>query len=68
MNLFTPFDAIEETWRIVQPLLDEAGQVFPYQPGSWGPAEADRLVKGVCTWAEPWRPVEQPGEGMLLGG
>ena len=68
MNLFTPFDAIEETWRIVQPLLDEPGDVFPYEPGSWGPREADRLVKGVCIWAEPWRPVEQPGEGMLLGG
>ena len=68
MNLFTPFDAIDETWRIVQPLLDDPGEVFAYEPGTWGPPEADRLVKGVCTWAEPWRPVERPGEGMLLGG
>ena len=68
MNLFTPFNSIEETWRVVEPLLKDPGEVFPYEPGSWGPREADRLVKGVCTWAEPWRPVEKPDERMLLGG
>ena len=68
MNLFTPYDAIDQTWRIVQPLLDDPGEVYIYEPGTWGPPEANRLVKGVCNWAEPWRPVEQPGEGMLLGG
>ena len=55
-GLFTHIDAIDETWRIVQPLLDKPSPVLPYGKGSWGPTEADRLVKGVCHWEEPWRP------------
>jgi len=54
--LFTHIDAIDETWRIVQPLLDKPSPVLPYEKGSWGPTEADRLVKGVCHWEEPWKP------------
>jgi glucose-6-phosphate 1-dehydrogenase len=67
-SLFTNADAIEETWRIVQPLLDDPPPVMPYEKGSWGPEEADRLVKGVCEWDSPWRPVESPAERMVLGG
>ncbi|MGK2932579.1 MAG: glucose-6-phosphate dehydrogenase [Solirubrobacterales bacterium] len=55
-DLFTHIDAIDETWRIVQPLLDKPSPVLPYEKGSWGPTEADRLVKGVCHWEEPWKP------------
>jgi glucose-6-phosphate 1-dehydrogenase len=47
---FTRQDSVEETWRIVQPLLDEPGPVETYEPGSWGPAKADRLVR----WQSPW--------------
>ena len=53
-QLFTRQDAIEETWRIVQPLLDEPGPVHSYEPGTWGPQEADELTRGVCPWFEPW--------------
>lgn len=67
-DLFTKFKTIEETWRIVQPLLDDPPPIVPYEKGSWGPVEADRLVKGVCEWDEPWRPVEAARERMLLGG
>jgi glucose-6-phosphate 1-dehydrogenase len=67
-DLFTHANTVEETWRIVQPLLDDPGPVHPYEKGSWGPAEADRLVKGICEWDSPWRPVEKPGAGMVLGG
>jgi len=55
-TLFTRQDAIEETWRVVQPLLDEPGPVHPYEPGTWGPKEADDLLRGVATWSEPWMP------------
>jgi glucose-6-phosphate 1-dehydrogenase len=55
-ELFAREDAIEETWRIVQPLLDEPGLVHPYEPGTWGPAEAAGLTRGVCQWYEPWLP------------
>jgi glucose-6-phosphate 1-dehydrogenase len=55
-QLFTREDAVEETWRIVQPLIDEPGPVHPYQPGTWGPKEADDLTRGICQWYEPWLP------------
>jgi glucose-6-phosphate 1-dehydrogenase len=55
-QLFTRQDAIEETWRIVQPLLDDPGPVHTYEPGTWGPSEADELTRGVCPWFEPWLP------------
>jgi len=55
-QLFTREDAVDETWRIVQPLLDEPSPVYPYAPGTWGPAEADGLTRGVCQWFEPWLP------------
>lgn len=67
-GLFTQFRTIEETWRIVQPLLDDPPAAVPYEPGSWGPVEANRLVEGVCEWDEPWRPVEAARERMVLGG
>lgn len=67
-DLFTQFRTIEETWRIVQPLLDDPPEVIPYEKGSWGPVEAERLVKGVCEWDQPWRPVEAARERSVLGG
>ncbi|MGB0120920.1 MAG: glucose-6-phosphate dehydrogenase [Solirubrobacterales bacterium] len=67
-ELFTHVDTIDETWRIVQPLLDNPSPVLPYDKGSWGPAEAERLVKGVCHWDEPWRPVEPATDHRILGG
>jgi glucose-6-phosphate 1-dehydrogenase len=47
-------DAVEQSWRILQPLLDAPPPVHPYAQGSWGPAEADRLVADVGGWHEPW--------------
>ncbi|HXW38176.1 MAG TPA: glucose-6-phosphate dehydrogenase [Acidimicrobiales bacterium] len=53
-SLFTREDSVEETWRIVQPLLDAPPPVEPYQPGSWGPASAHTLLTGYPRWREPW--------------
>jgi glucose-6-phosphate 1-dehydrogenase len=55
-QLFTREEAVEQTWRIVQPLLDDPPAVEPYERGSWGPESAKRLVKGVCEWYDPWLP------------
>ena len=41
-RLFAREDGIEETWRIVQPLLDHPGEIHSYEPGSWGPDAAKR--------------------------
>jgi glucose-6-phosphate 1-dehydrogenase len=38
----------------MQPLLDAPPPVHPYQPGTWGPKEADDLVEGFGRWQEPW--------------
>ena len=46
-------DGVEETWRIVQPLLDDPPPVRTYRPGSWGPP-TDALLAGYPHWREPW--------------
>jgi glucose-6-phosphate 1-dehydrogenase len=51
---FTRQDGVEETWRVMQPLLDSPSPVHSYAPGSWGPDEANDLVKGYGTWHAPW--------------
>lgn len=43
-SLFAREDAVEAAWAIVDPVLSAPGPVLPYEPGSWGPAEADRLL------------------------
>jgi glucose-6-phosphate 1-dehydrogenase len=51
---FTRQDAVEEQWRIMQPLLDDPPPVHPYAPGSWGPDEANSLTAGHGRWRDPW--------------
>jgi glucose-6-phosphate 1-dehydrogenase len=51
---FTRQDGVEETWRVMQPLLDTPPPVETYAPGSWGPAGADALVAGSGGWRGPW--------------
>jgi glucose-6-phosphate 1-dehydrogenase len=53
-QLFPREDNIEETWRIVQPLLDNPPDIQLYPPGSWGPAVAGTLVRGYNRWQQPW--------------
>ncbi len=47
---FARQDYVEEAWRIVDPILDNATPIFPYQPGSWGPAQADALISDDGGW------------------
>jgi glucose-6-phosphate 1-dehydrogenase len=51
---FTRQDAVEEAWRVMQPLLDAPPPAHTYAPGSWGPKEADDLVAGFGRWHGPW--------------
>ncbi len=51
---FARQDAVEETWRIMQPLLDAPPPVHSYPRGSWGPAAADDVVAGHSHWHPPW--------------
>jgi glucose-6-phosphate 1-dehydrogenase len=52
-TLFARQDVVEAAWAIVDPVLHEATQLFPYEPGTWGPKEADRLVEDVGGWNTP---------------
>jgi len=48
--------AIEETWRIVDPLIKDPPEVHEYEPGTWGPEEASHLLTGHGGWRQPWLP------------
>jgi len=50
-TLFARQDAVEAAWAIVDAVLDDATPALPYAPGTWGPAEADRLTEDVGGWA-----------------
>jgi Glucose-6-phosphate dehydrogenase, C-terminal domain len=51
-------DSVEETWRIVQPLLGHPPDARPYPRGCWGPEEAETLLRGHPRWQQPWLPEE----------
>ena len=44
-TLFARQDVVEAAWAIVDPVLQAPHPPIPYESGSWGPSEADRLVK-----------------------
>ena len=53
-SLFAREDAVEAQWRVVDPILRSATPPSVYEPGSWGPVEADRLVRAEhCGWHDP---------------
>ena len=51
--LFTREDGVEAAWAVVEPVLDEHGPVQRYEPGSWGPADAEALVSPGGGWRNP---------------
>jgi glucose-6-phosphate 1-dehydrogenase len=51
---FTRQDAVEQQWRIMQPLLDAPPPVHGYARASWGPSAADQLVADNGGWRGPW--------------
>ncbi|HXG75580.1 MAG TPA: glucose-6-phosphate dehydrogenase [Gaiellaceae bacterium] len=53
---FPRFEVIEETWRIVQPLLDEPPPLETYARGTWGPPAAVELAEPWGGWREPQAP------------
>ncbi len=51
--LFVRQDAVEAAWSIVEPILECDAAVEEYDPGSWGPAAADRLAADTGGWHNP---------------
>lgn len=53
-TFFNDTEEIEAQWAFIDSLAKAQGKPHIYKPGSWGPKEADRLIKkdGRC-WLEP---------------
>jgi glucose-6-phosphate 1-dehydrogenase len=51
--LFARQDAVEASWAIVDPVLNASTPLFEYEPGTWGPAEGDKLVADAGGWHCP---------------
>jgi glucose-6-phosphate 1-dehydrogenase len=62
-TLFAREDSVEAAWRIVDGVLDDRVPLHTYAQGTWGPAEADRLVARHGDWHAPMAtpPVTRPG-------
>jgi glucose-6-phosphate 1-dehydrogenase len=53
-ELFAREDAVEAEWRVVDPVVGtDATPLYEYDPGTWGPDEADQLIGGDGPWSEP---------------
>jgi glucose-6-phosphate 1-dehydrogenase len=59
--LFVREDAVEAAWAIVDPILANESALHQYEPGSWGPREADRLALDVGGWHNPAKAKESSG-------
>lgn len=51
-RLFADGEAVEEQWRIVQPVLDNPPPVQEYAQNTWGPTMAEGMISGDC-WHAP---------------
>jgi glucose-6-phosphate 1-dehydrogenase len=49
---FAREDYVEEAWRIVDPLEKADTPLYEYDPGTWGPAEVERVTP-PGGWVEP---------------
>jgi glucose-6-phosphate 1-dehydrogenase len=56
---FARQDYVEEAWRIVDPVLDDATPILEYEPGSWGPPETQTVLAPAGGWFTPGMPRER---------
>jgi len=52
-TLFARQDVVEAAWAIVDPVIHGPSPMYEYEPGTWGPREADALVADVGGWNTP---------------
>jgi glucose-6-phosphate 1-dehydrogenase len=52
-TLFGRQDGIEAAWRIVDPILDKRTPIRDYEPGTWGPVEAEAMIGEFGGWRNP---------------
>jgi glucose-6-phosphate 1-dehydrogenase len=51
-ELFAREDTVEAEWQVVDGVLGDVTPLYEYEPGTWGPDEADQLVAGG-SWSDP---------------
>ena len=51
--LFVREDAVDAAWAVVDPVLGDVTPVHEYEPGTWGPPEADQLAADIGGWRNP---------------
>jgi glucose-6-phosphate 1-dehydrogenase len=52
-TLFPREDSVEAAWRVVNPVLGDVTPVHEYEPGTWGPREADGIADDIGGWHSP---------------
>ncbi|MCC2112801.1 MAG: glucose-6-phosphate dehydrogenase, partial [Hyphomicrobiales bacterium] len=52
-TLFSREDSTEAQWRIIEPILADRTPIHFYQPGSWGPMEAEVIASPYGGWHNP---------------
>ena len=51
--LFAREDTVEVAWKIIDPVLGDKTPVFEYEPNTWGPPEATRILREGHHWHDP---------------
>lgn len=64
-TLYIRNDALIESWKYVQPILDffktDQAQLYGYPAGTWGPDCSDELIEGNTTWRYPCKNLSNDG-------
>ncbi len=55
-ELFARQDLVEAQWRAVEPILGNVTPFYHYDPGTWGPDEAQQLIAKDGPWINPKLP------------
>jgi glucose-6-phosphate 1-dehydrogenase len=58
--LFTSDECVEAAWAVVDQVLNHEAPVSFYEPGSWGPADAAKIVSGTEGWHNPVAEASEP--------
>ena len=59
-GLFTRDEAVEAAWRVVDHVLGNVEPVEFYEPGTWGPANADEVLVDGTSWHNPTAETSPP--------
>jgi len=52
-DLFVRQDIVEAAWHVVEPILGNVTPLHTYEPGTWGPPEAEALATPAGGWHTP---------------